>query len=106
MEREKRVSCCAMVTRPPEWIKNYPCARWAVVSRDGKGYCKQHDPHNARQRDIKKHIQEQQIAQNTLSRDTAIKLVEAAADLLQYGYPMKKEETFRVIEAAKRELGI
>lgn len=40
--------CCKMVHPPGPWRQTFgernQCRRAAVVARDGKGYCKQHDP--------------------------------------------------------------
>lgn len=96
-----RVRCCAVTERSSKGIGPYQCSRWAVATRDGKAYCWQHDP-----------IAEQPGGtKRTLSRDTAIKVVEAAGDMMwiesaDTAYHLKMERLSTAIVAAKQELGI
>ena len=45
--------CEAMVAPPGQWgaFQQYQCNKMAVVTRDGKSYCKIHDPEYIKQRD-------------------------------------------------------
>ena len=40
--------CAANIPDPTGWGHNHQCSRRAVVDRDGKRWCRQHDPDNVR----------------------------------------------------------
>lgn len=41
--QEPKASCCARI-HYGDWGRSRPCARSGSIERDGKYYCKQHDP--------------------------------------------------------------
>lgn len=121
MQTEERVKCCGTITSGGGGL--HYCSRWAVVTRDGKPYCKQHDPerikesqavpwpagvtHSQKLDATLQNALELRQSQRTLSRETAIKLVEAASAFAFTGTQTRhKIDLHSAMEAAKRELGI
>lgn len=46
--------CQKQVREPSRWINFYQCSRKATVSRDGKHYCRQHDPERVAEEERKR----------------------------------------------------
>ena len=100
MKPEERVKCCKRIG-----ILERLCPRWAAVTREGEPYCKQHDPE--RMKDLAaisvERWQKKHQSERTLSRDTAIKLVEAAESSEEIH---ELNDLWLAVQKAKRELGI
>lgn len=110
------IKCCEPVLNRLKWLRNREagreCSRWASVTRNSKPYCWQHDPgaiaDRMRQMEIKS-MERFQAKYRTLSRDTAIKLVEAADTVVWDTLNSTEDEhrgLYEATQTAKRELGI
>ena len=123
-----RVKCCELVKLAYSYERN--CSRWASITREGKGYCWQHDPVMVKNRRAIAMVQRWQAEGNveeqtrsleafqeglaedrTLSRGTAIKLVEAAEWVIKATDKIQipSDEYLLLtltVKAAKRELGM
>jgi hypothetical protein len=71
--------CCESVSDGQRWPHFYQCKRKAAVTRDGKGYCNQHDPVAAKEREKKNYAKWK--AQDEAD-DKRYRLNAAAPDLL------------------------
>jgi len=60
--------CCATAHYGQRWDHGHQCVRRAVVERDGKLYCKQHDPVEVEKRDKKREENWKKDARNSVRR--------------------------------------
>lgn len=91
--------CCEQVHNGPYSVSFHRCARKVSVERDGKPYCKIHDPVAVRERRRKSHdkfAKEQKIRVARLTlQEAAPKLPECLRDLLDATMGESMEEIYQ-----------